>query len=387
MFAQVARAPRSERSFMEIVLGIFIGLAVVMAALLVTVGVMWRVEKRKGREGLVREDRLERVVQELKEELAKTKVDPEVEERYHVLTAQVQDLEALRTNLNHQLELTKLELSGAEVQINSAKTQFTDWTEAAKKVQEELAAQERKLADLRENGEAAIQKELTKRRTETEALVGAEAEARRAEASKELTELLAELEKKVAAGTEEYEGLRQKLEARRAEYEALASSHAEAVRRQALESGEGGCIELPPEDREDADTLRRLCRGMRCQNAVLKATYEVYVKPQIERLVREAGVSGVSGIYRIWRKDGEREVSYIGQAVDVGERWKTHAKRAWGVDDTGRIVLYQEMMRTGIENWHWELVEAVGNEGLSERERYWGAFYAVKEVGLNKKLG
>ena len=372
---------------MEILLGVFIGLTVFVTIIMVIVNIAYFRAKRREREGLIREDRLETVIEKLKRELAESKVDPEVEERYHVLTAQVQDLEALRTNLNHQLELTKLELSGAEVQINSAKTQFTDWTEAAKKVQEELAAQEKKLGELRANGEAAVQEELTKRRTETEALLTAEAEAKRAEASKELTELLTELEKKVAAGTEEYEGLRQKLEERRAEYEALASSHAEAVRRQTLESGEGGCIELPAEDREDADTLRRLCRGMRCQNAVLKATYEVYVKPQIERLVREAGVAGVSGIYRIWRKDGEREVSYIGQAVDVGERWKTHAKRAWGVDDTGRIVLYQEMMRTGIENWHWELVEAVGNEGLSERERYWGAFYAVKEVGLNKKLG
>lgn len=380
---------------MEIVLGIFIGLAVILAGLLFTAAMLWRVERRKGREGLVREDRLLKAVDQLKAALAETQVNPELEERYHVLTAQVEDLEALRTNLNHQLELTKLELSGAEIQISSAKTQFTDWTEAAKKVHEELEAQEKKLGELRANGEAAITEELAKRRAETEALVGAEAEARRAEASKELTELLAELEKKVAAGTEEYEDLRQKLAARRAEYEALAVSHAEAVRRQALESGEGGGhIELAEADREEVALIKKMCKGLRCENAVLKATYDVYVKPEIERLVKEAGVAGVSGIYRIWRKDGEKEVSYIGQAVDVGERWKTHAKRAWGIDDTGRIVLYQEMMRTGIENWYWELVEAVAADGsgsvatmLSEREKYWGGFYAVKEIGLNKKLG
>lgn len=370
---------------MEVLLGVFIGLTIFVTVIMVIVNIAYFRAKRREREGLIREDRLETVIEKLKAELTK---DLEMKERYHVLTAQVQDLEALRTNLNHQLELTKLELSGAEVQITSAKAQFTDWTEAANKVREELMAQEKKLGELKANGETAIQEELAKRRAETEALVGAEAEARKAEAAKELTELLAELEKKVAAGTEEYEGLRQKLAARRAEYEALATSHAEAMRRQALESGEGGGhIELAEADREEVALIKRMCKGLRCENAVLKATYDVYVKPEIERLVKEAGVAGVSGIYRIWRKDGEREVSYIGQAVDVGERWKTHAKRAWGIDDTGRIVLYQEMMRTGIENWYWELVEAVGSEGLSEREKYWGNFYAVKEIGLNKKLG
>ena len=369
-----------------------------VAALGVTIFLL--VERKKARQqmgALGNElERVKKVQAELKEKEASA-------DEYAALNAQIADLRALRDNLNGQVAVAKVELRGAEEQVDSAKTQFMDWQNASKAVREQLHEQERKLRDLRESGETQLQAELAGRREEGGKLVEAEAAQRRAEAEAELVKYLAELNKEVeekkescATLSKEHEELSKAADELQKLNERIAAEHSEALRRANLVEGEGGCINLSEADRSDTNDLRRLCRGMRCENAVLKATYDVYVKPEIERLVRDQGVSGVGGIYRIWRAVNGKELSYIGQAVDVGERWKTHAKRAWGVDSTGRIKLYQAMMESGIEEWHWELVEAVpsticgsGAIGafLSEREKYWGNFYAVKEIGLNSKLG
>ena len=329
---------------------------------------------------------------------------------YKALKEQVEDLRKLKGNLENQVQLSKVELANlkmlrdeAEAQITSAKTQFKDWNEAAKAAEERVKVKETELTKLKEEGSKQVNAEVEKERTEGHKLLAAEAEAERAKAT-------AELQAAVAALRTELDGLEKRrvvatgdleeLTKRKVELEGvtshLAQCHADALRRVALESDGGGRIRLGEGDKKDAELLVRTARGMKCENAVRKATYDVYVKPEIERVVRELGVSGVSGIYRIWRVVDGKDLSYVGQAVDVGERWKTHAKRAWGVDNTGRIVLYQAMMESGIEEWHWELLEEVkesksgsGAEGvtLSERECYWGGFYGVKEVGLNKKLG
>lgn len=322
---------------------------------------------------------------------------------WKALEAQVRDLQQLRNNLQKQVDLgrqelesVKVEWAGAESQVKSAKTQFKEWNELAE-------AEQRKLNQRVAAGEQEVAQVIEQWKANQMAKITAELEAEKQKGLRQATEAealarqrVAELEKRAAELEVKAGELANATKVLMDERDAVAASYAEALRRQALVVGEGGCIRLSDADKADSNDLRRLCRGMRCENAVLKAMYDVYVKPEVERLVREAGVAGVSGIYRIWKKEGDKELSYIGQAVDVGERWKTHAKRAWGVDNTGRIKLYQAMMESGIEEWHWELVEAVpvtvsgsGAVGtfLSEREKYWGGYYAVKEVGLNSKLG
>ena len=326
----------------------------------------------------------------------------QTEDEFRALTKQVEELRQLRNNLEGQVEMDRRYLNEAatnkavaEIQIKSANTQFKETQEKVREL--EALLQERK------NGvDAAVAEYEKEKRGRLDAELAAAAEAKQREATEALVKELDELRTQLDAMRTDKQGLNEelkRLDAKRAELliqaDSAAQCYAEALRRQALDVGSGGQIHLERTDREDAALIRKMARGLRCENAVLKATYDVYVKPEIERVVREAGVAGVSGIYRIWRKDGERELSYIGQAVDVGARWKTHAKRAWGVDNTGRIKLYQAMMESGIEEWHWELVEAVptivGSAGvgafLSEREKYWGNFYAVKEIGLNSKLG
>lgn len=58
-----------------------------------------------------------------------------------------------------------------------------------------------------------------------------------------------------------------------------------------------------------------------------------------------------------------------------------------GAEEPTGIVLYAAAKKIGVENLKWECIEKCDKKDLSEREKYWGAFYAVKETGWNTKLG
>jgi hypothetical protein len=171
--------------------------------------------------------------------------------------------------------------------------------------------------------------------------------------------------------------------------------------------GHGNQIQLSEIDKADIKKLRVYVRGMKCESAVCKAIWECYYRDQFISMIKNSACDGVSGIYRIYYypcgsvSEGNEfsedmnttnkksaAISYIGQSVNIGDRWIQHGKRALGLDPLAGIKLYEVMRDKGIENFYWEVVEVVKDkELLGDREKYWGDFYCCKENGLNKKLG
>jgi len=92
----------------------------------------------------------------------------------------------------------------------------------------------------------------------------------------------------------------------------------------------------------------------------------------------------IKGIYKITHIESER--SYVGQSVDIGNRWKQHCKRGTGADAKTTNKLYDAMLRYGIENFRFEVVEVVeDNLRLSEAEKYWQEYFKSKEFGYSMK--
>jgi group I intron endonuclease len=76
---------------------------------------------------------------------------------------------------------------------------------------------------------------------------------------------------------------------------------------------------------------------------------------------------------------------YVGQAVDIADRWKTHIKRGCGAESGGRNKLYPVMYEIGPENFTFEIIEDCDRSQLNEREDYWQDYFKAKEFGYSIK--
>ena len=81
----------------------------------------------------------------------------------------------------------------------------------------------------------------------------------------------------------------------------------------------------------------------------------------------------------------EGSFCYVGQAVNIADRWKQHIKRGIGADTPTRNKLYPAMLENGVENFSFEVIEECPREKLSEREDYWQDFFKAKEFGYSIK--
>ena len=88
------------------------------------------------------------------------------------------------------------------------------------------------------------------------------------------------------------------------------------------------------------------------------------------------------GIYKITIGD----YIYIGQSIDIDKRFNTY-QRYWNCKS--QLKLYNCIVKHGIENCKFEIVEECDKEKLNEREVYWMKFYDTFETkhGLNLQLG
>jgi hypothetical protein len=97
------------------------------------------------------------------------------------------------------------------------------------------------------------------------------------------------------------------------------------------------------------------------------------------------GINKVCGIYKITNiKTG---LCYIGQAVDIADRWKQHIKCDLGIDTPAQNKLYKAMLRDGITNFTFELLEQCERNLLNEKEKFYIGLYQSCDYGYNSTSG
>lgn len=97
------------------------------------------------------------------------------------------------------------------------------------------------------------------------------------------------------------------------------------------------------------------------------------------------GTSTVTGIYKLTNQTNG--MVYIGQAADIADRWKQHAKCGLDIDCPAGNKLYTAMKQDGVWNFTWELVEACPREVLNEKEKFYIDLYDSKNYGYNSTIG
>ena len=139
-------------------------------------------------------------------------------------------------------------------------------------------------------------------------------------------------------------------------------------------------------DINDITLLRELQPRFVKKESIDKLIWEVYYKPAYDILTARLFPKAIKycGIYRI--TDLTTVKSYIGQSVDIKERFRQHIKSALTYGKATNK-LYSTMQKSGVHNFTFEILEEVSRENLNERETYWIEFYKTKDFGLNTTRG
>lgn len=139
-------------------------------------------------------------------------------------------------------------------------------------------------------------------------------------------------------------------------------------------------------DVNDIDLLRELQKRFSKKEAIDKLIWETYYKPSYDTLMAKLfpKTTKTCGIYKI--TDLITGQAYIGQSVDIKERFRQHIKASLAYGPATNK-LYQTMQKSGQHNFIFEVLEEVPRTSLNERETYWIDFYKTKDYGLNSTRG
>jgi hypothetical protein len=135
-------------------------------------------------------------------------------------------------------------------------------------------------------------------------------------------------------------------------------------------------------DIEEAQQLEELVVRFRNPIPLRKAIYDVYYKLPIQDMInRITRGERVCGVYKITHL--ETGQCYIGQSVDIGNRWLQHCKRGAGVESKTNLKLYAAMEAHGLFSFKFEIIEEVPANLLNSREKYWSEYFGAKLFGYS----
>lgn len=169
-------------------------------------------------------------------------------------------------------------------------------------------------------------------------------------------------------------------------YEAIIEDQRRKARQKA---DENFCrLTISEEDLKEIEKIREITpylKNPEVLNKVLWTSY--YQKPYQDLIARLFNVTKPSGIYKITCLPDSK--IYIGQSVNVPNRFSEHIKRGLGAEPATKNRLYSAMKKWGVENFTFELMEEAPRDKLNERERYWIDYFqsAEYDIGLNGNKG
>ena len=143
-------------------------------------------------------------------------------------------------------------------------------------------------------------------------------------------------------------------------------------------------LQLSDQDIAEIEKIRSIESYLRSAEPLNKVIWKVYYeKPTNDLIGRVLGANKRTGIYKITSLD--TKMCYVGQSVDIAERWKQHIKRGIGAEAPTRNKLYPAMLKAGVENFTFELLEECPIQALNAREDYWQEVYHAIDFGYSIK--
>ena len=139
-------------------------------------------------------------------------------------------------------------------------------------------------------------------------------------------------------------------------------------------------------DLSDVKMLENLKASFHKPVVLSKLIWTQYFQKQMTELCdRVLGKKTICGIYKITNLLTEQ--CYIGQSVNISDRWKQHCKCGLGIEASATNKLYNSMQRDKIWNFTFELLEECPKELLNEKEHFWINMYQSDMFGYNSTKG
>lgn len=146
-------------------------------------------------------------------------------------------------------------------------------------------------------------------------------------------------------------------------------------------------LDLSSSATEELKELYEACSKLKLANPVplYKAIYELYLRGPVKNLGVNLGAVGICGIYKI--VDTVNDKVYVGQSVDIAERWKQHIKRGCKceVGTMSGAGLYDAMWKYGVWNFSFQILEKCEKADLTAHEKMWIDYFQSNEIGYNKR--
>lgn len=281
-----------------------------------------------------------------------------------------------REGLIKAIEKLTLEKEKKEVEAAAAARALNGWQV---KIEEERLRGEESSRKWRE-GIEGLKVEEEEERKKLEGVKG-----EREQVVKEIEERKKEVEDRLAEINLSIEGKTAELEALLGELDEKKERYTKVLLEESKSNKEWWTLEVSPQEEEMVTLLRKLgSEYPLIREELAKVEWSKVWLPRLQELGGKEGLRGCAGIYRLVLKEDEK-VCYVGQAVDILDRWYTHVKKMVGAEKKGSERVY----RYKPEDFWWTVIERVeGSEKgkLDEKEKWWIEFYGAKEVGLNKKI-
>lgn len=144
-------------------------------------------------------------------------------------------------------------------------------------------------------------------------------------------------------------------------------------------------IAIPESFKDDITKLKSIAAQLSKPSTLYKLIWKEYYENSFNAMIGRVlgGDADKSGIYKITNINNQ--MVYIGQAVNIGSRWRTHVKRGLKAEEGTSNRLYTALWEEGVENFTFQVVEFCDRKDLTEREKFYISFYNTKEYGYNSK--
>lgn len=146
------------------------------------------------------------------------------------------------------------------------------------------------------------------------------------------------------------------------------------------------CLIISDAEKSDIAKLEALKPSLNKPRVLSMLIWQTWFQKPLKTLSANIiGINDKTGIYKITNiKTNE---CYIGQAVNIKDRWTEHAKCGLGIDTPANNKLYKAIQEYGLWNFSFEILEECPRTQLNEKEKYYIDLYNSYDYGYNSTRG